>query len=217
VTYYKSCTGTGTSYNLFIETAFTIAIPSTSVTIESSSGIAGKTSQTLTVVVKDVIVPSSGKIIFTLPKQYGSTSMISGASCSSFTFSGLTSADCEEVNFETSYDEIEILFTAVEGELDFQFRITDFNNPYTTSEWGDFKLEIQQLSTSDYDYYGVSSGSGFKMEALTEAFTIQASISPESGIIEEVDTVEIYFDVSGAKILEDCSFDLVLPDDISFE
>jgi len=36
-------------------------------------------------------------------------------------------------------------------------------------------------------------------------------------VIEEIDTIEIYFDVSGAKILEDCSFDLILPDDISFE
>jgi len=68
--------------------------------------------------------------------------MISGASCNSFTYSGLKSAECKEVNFETSYDEVEILFTAVEGKLNFQFRITDFNNPYTTSPWGDFKLEI---------------------------------------------------------------------------
>lgn len=55
------------------------------------------------------------------------------------------------------------------------------------------------------------------MEALTQALTVSATITPEEGIIEEVDTIEIYFDVPGVSIPAGCSFDLVLPDEISFD
>lgn len=55
------------------------------------------------------------------------------------------------------------------------------------------------------------------MSALTDPYTISASISPSAGIIEEVDTIEIHFEISGAKILADCQFEIVLPDEIGFD
>jgi hypothetical protein len=121
------------------------------------------------------------------------------------------------VALDTNSDEIEIEFTSSEGEIDFEFSIGDFDNPYTTTEWGDFEIEVKELSDADGEFYGVSSGTGFKMAALTDPYTISATIIPSEGVIEEEDTIEIYFEISGAKILEDCQFEIVLPDDISFD
>lgn len=119
-----------------------IAIEPDQIQIDSSSNVVGDTSETLTVQVTDITVPSQGRLIFTLPKQYGSTSMISSLSCAGFAYSGLDGAACVDVAKGTADDSIEITFTAQEGALDFEFQISDFDNPYTTSSWEGFGLEV---------------------------------------------------------------------------
>lgn len=68
--------------------------------------------------------------------------MIDNSSCNSFIHDGFIEADCIDVSLSTSQDTVEITFRAKEGIINFDFQISNFDNPYTTSAWGDFGIEI---------------------------------------------------------------------------
>jgi hypothetical protein len=215
VNFYTGCSGTATAFTVDITFSEAIAIASSAISIDSSSVIVGATGGTLNVAVTDVTFPAEGKILLTLPKRIGTTTMISANSCNSFAFNGLTTASCDTIDIGSSSDEIEIIFTSSEGELTVDFDITDFDNPYSTTAHSGFGYEVQELG-ADANYYVVSTGSSFSMTALTTPYTIDATLAVASGVIEESDTLEIYFDISNAKVDEECDFKIVLPTDFGF-
>ena len=55
------------------------------------------------------------------------------------------------------------------------------------------------------------------MTALTDPHTIDASIAPEVGTIDEADTLIVEFTVSGGRIAQDCDFEIVFPASIGFD
>lgn len=163
--------------------------------------VVGTTGNTLTVAVTDVTFPAVGQIILTVPKLIGTTKAINSGSCSGFTATVIT-AFCKEVVIDTSFDEVTISFTATEGTRSPVLTFSDFDNPYTTSEFSGFAYDVKELGT-DGLYYRVSYGEFLAMDALTTPYTLDAILTLTDGTIEEIDTLQIEFLVSNGQIATD--------------
>lgn len=141
--YRPGCDSSAGVANLvFLDYSEFITIADSSVTISSDSDVVGENTNGLTVEVTDVTFPDEGRIIVTVPKRIGTTSMISANSCGSFASTGLTTATCDDISFETAGDEITVTFTTGEGEIDVTLEFTDFDNPFTTTAWPGFGYEV---------------------------------------------------------------------------
>ena len=211
------CSGTSAgTYLVTFDYSEYIEIPSTSMTFSSDSTTVGTTNNELTVTATSVTFPAEGQIIVTVPKRIGTTSMISSSSCTDFAFSGLLTADCDDIDIKTGGDEITILFTATEGTNTVTLTFTDFDNPFTTTAWEGFSYEVNELGSDD-NYYSVSFGEDFSMTALTVPIILDAELSLASGSIETVDTITIEFTASSSKIAQYCDFKVVFPDDFGFD
>lgn len=219
-TYYPDCDTSladPETGNMILENAFTLAI--TDVTIYSSTDNVGDTNKKLTVEMENVQFPATGRITLVVPYLYGETSMVSSSSCDLVASNDIDVDGCS-FDGSGSVDNIYIDFTTTEGAQDVTFLIGDFDNPLSTTAWGDFTIIVNIAIEDDdgeIDYYGISKGIGFKMNALTVPHPIIASIEPEVGTIDEADTLIIEFTVSGGRIANDCDFELVFPDTIGFD
>lgn len=55
------------------------------------------------------------------------------------------------------------------------------------------------------------------MEELTTPITLDAELTLTDGTIESVDTIQIYFEETSARIANLCDFRVVFPDDFGFD